>query len=156
MGFLFKPFQFLSLCPAEELTEVHPLKGGSPSHDPWDCAVCTSSSLWSGFLTLLIQRHGDSCVEQNAWTRFERLSERFFDGRKSERPFLFLETGVRPSLLNLLSPCLWRLCTHPSDEEIGVRHQVALVLERHLLEKYLKRTDVCVHLRKDLNQPADE
>lgn len=76
--------------------------------------------------------------------------------RKSERPFLFLETGVRPSLLNLLSPCLWWLCTHPSDEEIGVRHQVALVLERHLLEKYLKRTDVCVHLRKALNQPADE
>lgn len=77
MGFLFKPSQFLSLCHAEELTEVHRLKGGSPSHDPGDCA---SLSLWSGFLTLLIQRHGYSCVEQNLWMGFERRSERFFDG----------------------------------------------------------------------------
>lgn len=152
MGFLFQPSQFLSLCPAEALTEVRPLKGGSPSHDPWDCAVCTSSSLWSGFLTLLIQRHGDSCVEQNVWTRFERLSERLGN---LKGPFCSWRLEFVPAE-PAITVSMWRLCTHPSDEEIGVRHQVAVVLERHLLEKYLKRTDVCVHLRKALNQPADE
>lgn len=76
--------------------------------------------------------------------------------RKSERPFLFLEIGACPSAEPAVTVSMWRLCTHPSDEEIGVRHQVALVLERHLLEKYLKRTDVRVHLRKALKQPADE
>lgn len=46
------------------------------------------------------------------------------------------------------------MCGVPEPQ---LRHQVAIVLERHLLEKYLKRTDVCVHrLRNVLNQPADK
>lgn len=50
--------------------------------------------------------------------------------RKSERPFLFLEIGARPSAEPAVTVSMWRLCTHPSDEEIGVRHQVALVLRK--------------------------
>lgn len=66
MGFLFKPSQFLSLCHAAELTEVHRLKGGSP-HMIRELRCPHFFEPLSGFLTLLIQRHGYSCAEQNLW-----------------------------------------------------------------------------------------